>query len=518
MDNISQETRGGRKAPTMRGAAAIQFASKYASATLQVAITAVLSRVLTPEEFGPVAVVSVFTAFFTMLSDTGIGVAVVQFDDLTEDDYGALLSFCGVFGVGLTAAFCLAGWPISWAYGDGSLVGLCAASSGALLFGTLNMVPNGLLLKEKRFAAIGVRLLVATAVSGAVAVAGALAGLGAYSLVLQPVVSAAVVFAWNLVARPVRGLTLHFSGPIRRVAGYSGFQFGFNVVNYFSRNLDNLLIGRALGTVQLAYYDKAYKLTTYPMSAFSGVIGSVVQPYMAEHQDDPGRVFGGWMRVQRVISLVAAPAAALLFCCADEVVLVLFGEQWGASGPLLRALAPSVYFQMMNNTSGAFFQSLGRTDLMFRCSLVNTAVTVSAIIAGIALGSSLAIAALVSAAYCAHIAAVVHYLVVRCFREGLGCLSAFAPDLAAAVASASLALAAGRLVGGATLLALASKVAVIALAYLVTEVALGRIKGVMPYPEDSEEMGFGAIADSDACARRSPFGGEAESKCHPKEA
>ena len=168
----------------IRGAALIQFGSRYVNIAVQLMITAVLARILTPDDYGVVAIASVFTAFFAMLSDTGIGTAVVQYRDLTDEDHGTLMSFTPVLGVALTA----------------------------LLLGTANMVPNGMLLKESRFPAFGARLLVSTAASGVIAIVAALAGLGPFSLAVQATASAGIALAWNLAAHPVRHLTPHGMG------------------------------------------------------------------------------------------------------------------------------------------------------------------------------------------------------------------------------------------------------------------------------------------------------------------
>ena len=161
------------------------------------------------------------------------------------------------------------------------------------------MVPNGLMLREKRFGSIGLRLVVTTIASGIVAIAAAFLGAGAYALVFQAAASSAIVFVWNVVARPIRALNIHFAAPLKRIISYSGYQFGFSVINYFARNLDTLLVGKTLGAAAAGNYDKAYKLTGYPLSAFSSVVASVVQPYMAEHQDSKETVFSYWIRIEK---------------------------------------------------------------------------------------------------------------------------------------------------------------------------------------------------------------------------
>lgn len=418
-----------QKSLGMRGAALFQFGSKYVSMGAQVVITAVLARLIAPADFGLVAIVSVFTALFSLFSDMGIGNAIVQYQDLNEEDYGALFGFSLVVAISLTVGFCAISPLIAMFYSDSRLVRLCCAASSTLFFSTLNMVPEGLMLKGRRFDLIGIRLIIATIISGTAAIAMALMGWGAIALVLQTAMSSLVVLVWNLVSRPIRHISLHFRSPLRKISSYSAYQFGFTLINYFSRNLDNMLVGRFLGNDQLGYYDKAYKLTTYPMSAFSSVIGSVVQPYMAEHQDEPDVIYDYFLKIYKLISLVGVMVATVCFCASEEIVEVLYGPGWEPSIPVFAVLSVSVYFQMMGNPSGAFFQSLGRTDYMFKVGLINTGLTITGLFIGLAGGSILTVAYGVGTAYCLHIASIIYFLVWRGFGKSPSCMRVFLPEI-----------------------------------------------------------------------------------------
>jgi len=413
----------------MRGAAFFQFGSKYISMGAQLIITAVLARLIAPADFGLVAIVTVFTGLFSLFSDMGVGTAIVQYRDLTEEDYGGIFGFSVLLAVGLTTTFCAISPLIAMFYADDRLVGLCLAASPTLLFSTLNMVPEGLMLRGKRFDRIAVRLVVATVVSGTVAIAAALTGVGAVALVMQTVMSSGIVLVWNLVTRPVHHVSMHFMAPLRRIFPYSAYQFGFSLINYFSRNLDNMLVGRFLGGAQLGYYDKAYKLTGYPMSAFSSVIGSVIQPFMAEHQNDPDMIFECFMKVEKMLSLVGVTVAAVFFCASAEIVEVLYGPGWEPSIPVFAVLSVSVYFQMLGNPSGAFFQSLGRTDYMFKVGLINTGITITGLSLGLAGGSILTVAYGIAIAFCFHMFSITYFLIWRGFGKRLNCLKAFVPEI-----------------------------------------------------------------------------------------
>ncbi len=456
----------------MAGAAVLQFASKYASIAVQLLVTAVLARLVSPDDFGLISIVTVFSAFFQLFSDMGVGVSVVQFRDLDEGDFGALFGFSCVLAVVLAALFCIASFPISVFYGDRELVPLCLASVPTLILSTLNMVPNGLMLRERRFAAIGVRLICATVISGVAAVLLALAGAGCYAPVIQMGVQALVVLVWNMASRPLSGISVHFKGTLRRIFSYTAYQFGFSFINYFSRNLDNIVTGRVFGAASLGYYDKAYKLTTYPLSSITSVVSSVVQPFMAEKQDDRGAIFECFLKVEKAMSLVGAAVAAIFISSSKEIIVLFYGPQWGESVPLFATLSASVYFQMLSNPTGAFFQSLGRTDLMFRSGFATAVLTVGAVICGALSGSVRILAGCISLAYCLQVVPLVFLL----FKKGFGVSASkaliFLPELVVAVVAATVAAAISPWLPSSLVLRLLIKISVaffiLALGYVVT--------------------------------------------------
>ncbi|NEG70345.1 lipopolysaccharide biosynthesis protein [Bifidobacterium choloepi] len=457
-------------------AAVIQFVAKYATIVIQLVLTAILARLLTPDQFGEVAIVTVFTSFFNIFSDMGVGAAIIQFRQLEQKDFEKLFAFSIVLSTVLTIVFAMMSYPFALFYSDMGLIPLFLAATPTLFFNTLNMVPNGLMLRGKRFKAIGLRLIVTTLISGVVAVFSAALGMGAYALILQTGLSAFSVFIWNFLSLSVRKPNFHFVEPLKLIFSYSSFQFGFSTINYFSRNLDNLLIGKFFGDVQLGYYDKAYKLTTYPLSSFTSVVSSIVQPFMAEHQDHKKIIWDFWFRIEKLVSLVGAVITAIFVACSREVVLLFYGSQWSASIPLFTLLAFSVYFQMLGNTSGAFFQSLGRTDLQFRVGLINTVVTVGCLVLGLCTGKMLYVAALIAAAYIIQIFTTFFYLIKRAFGGTFSVVVRFIPEIIIAAVAVVVAIFTGSLINGGLILQFSIKMLLVCSIMFIGYLLFGQLK------------------------------------------
>ena len=400
---------------SMRRAALLQLASKYSGVVVQLALTVVLSRLLTPEEFGLVATVAVFSNFFSVLSDLGISVGIVQYRGLSDDDIAGLLDFSLLLGLALSLLFCAISPAIASLYGASELTGLCAFSSISILFATANAVPNGVLLREKKFKEVSLRYLVVSLVSCVLSCLLALFGAGAYALAANTVLSSIGTFVWNVLATGLRPRKASISAPLRKIGRYSGFQALGTFVNYFSRNMDNLIMGFVFGPVSLGMYDKAYKLTTYPNTYLTGIVSSVLQPFLSEHQDEPDVIWERFIALTKLCFGLGLFIVSVFIAAAPEVIEIMYGPQWSASAPMLRALGLSVAFQMCTSMTGAVFQSLGATDWAFRSTVVNTAVAVFGMVLGAMSGNVLVLCALVSLAYCLNPIATYWCLVRKSF-------------------------------------------------------------------------------------------------------
>lgn len=426
---------------SVKKASFITGVSRYSVVGINLLVTMVLARILTPEEFGTVAVVSVFTTFFNLMADFGLGRGVIQDSGLT----GAEAS--GVYTVNVWVSFAIGlvfvpfTWVLAKVYSNSIYIDFAPILAVALFFNSMASIPNAICLREKRFLAVGTAGLISAVFGGVLAVGTALAGAGVYALVLQSLASAACseiiqeCFArrhWQLrfSLRPV------LSG-LKRMLGYSMGQFGFNVVNYFARNLDNILVGKVMGAEALGFYDKAYKLTTFPVMYLTGVISGTLHPILAEHQDDVGYIYDRYVPVVRFLSLAAAFVTPFFCFSAREIVALMFGDAWGSSVVPLALLSLSMWFQMTSSSCGAIYLSIGRTDVMLKSSLIFVPVQVAAILVGVLSGNLDVCALLVAMSFVVKFLIEYWFLIHVCLERGyLRFLRMFIPDFAVALCTA----------------------------------------------------------------------------------
>ena len=411
---------------SIKQAAYINAAARYSTLLLGMLFNAILAHILSPEDFGIVAITFVFTTFFTLLADMGLGAGIIQNKELTREDIGSIFAFSLRLGLILTAAFALFAYPMSLFYGKPELLPVGVLLSVQLFFTTLNVVPNALLLRRKEFKKVALRILLACILSGVVGIGLALLGLRYYALAIQSVLNAAFIFGWNYFStRPPMGRKVR-RGSMDKIRSYSGYLFGFNLINYFARNTDNLLIGKVMGAAPLGNYDKAYKLMLYPVNNLTHVITPVLHPILSEYQTDKAYIYRKYLQVVKVLSLLGAFITPFVWFASEEVIRILYGSQWEAAIPCLRWMALAMWAQMILSSSGTIFQSLGDTKRLFLSGSLNAVLVVSFIIAGLVEGSIVAVARNVAIAYNLQFVATFYILVhlsfgfrTRDFLKGL---------------------------------------------------------------------------------------------------
>lgn len=422
------------KQSSLKQAAMINAASKYATVIINLLLTAILARILTPEDYGVVAVTTVFTNFFSIFADMGIGTAVIQNKELTVDDTDNIFSFTIKQGIVLMLCFAVFSIPLSMFYNNAVYVPIGLLLAVSLFFSTINMVPNALLMKDKKFISVGIRTIAAAIGSGVIAVILAFAGLGYYALVMQSLISGIGIFVWNyLSTRPK--LKWHYGKEsLEKIKRFSSFQFGFSFVNYFARNADNLLISKFMGEAALGFYDKAYKLMLYPVNYLTNVITPVMHPILSDYQDNKRIIFEKYMSILKILSILGIFITPFCFSAGNEIILIMFGDQWVSAVPCFEFMALAIWAQMLMSTTGSVYQSVGKTDLLFGTGSVTAVMTVTGILLGIAQGDVTSVARNIMLSYNLQFVFVFYFVIKKALGQNIWSFyKEILPDLIAMV-------------------------------------------------------------------------------------
>lgn len=349
---------------------------RYSSLVVTTIVSMILARLLTPEQYGIVAISSVFITFLSVFSTMGIGPAIIQRKDLDQNDYDNIFSFSLIVGVVLSLLFFVASWPISKYYKEEQLVVVCQILSVNLFFSAINMVPNALMSKNKRFKEMAKRTFLLSLIGGIFSVAAAFIGFGIYSLLISPLVNSVGIFLFNRHYYPVNISKKFTLDPVKKIFSYSAYQFAFEFSNFFTHNLDRLIIGKAFSPAELGYYDKAHSLLKLPVSLLTSIISPVLQPFMSDYQNELQRMAEYNNRLARFLSTISFPLSVILFFSGSEIILLFFGQGWERSILSFQILTLILPTQSILTTSGAFWQSSNSTKYLFWIGLFNTSIIV----------------------------------------------------------------------------------------------------------------------------------------------
>ncbi|MEY8706883.1 lipopolysaccharide biosynthesis protein [Bacteroides faecichinchillae] len=357
--------------------------AKYSGIIISLVVAGILARLLSPDDFGIAAIASVIIAFFNIFTDMGVSASIVQNKSLTKEELTDIFSFTVWTGIGISILFFAASWPIADYYKSDILRTLCQLLAVNLFFASTNIVPGTMFYRNKEFKFIAIRSFTIQVVGGAAAVIAAIYGARLYALIINPILSSILLFAISYQRYPQRlRLTLGIT-VLRKIFSYSAYQFLFNIINYFSRNIDKLLIGKYMNMSALGYYEKSYRLMMLPLQNITQVITPVMHPIFSDFQNDKECLASSYERIVQFLAFIGLPLSMLLLFTAKEVTLIIFGNQWLPSVPIFQILSLSVGFQIILSSSGSIFQASGDTRSLFICGVFSSILNVTGILFGI---------------------------------------------------------------------------------------------------------------------------------------
>lgn len=383
---------------TVRGGA-VTFIGQGAKFILQTGSTMILARLLTPADFGLVAMVTAATGFVAMFKDAGLSTATIQRSEITHEQVSTLFWVNVALSLFLMAALMAASPLVAWFYGEPRLTAITIAIAATFVLGGLSVQHQALLRRQMRFTNLAVSEWLSLAVSVAVAIVMALLGYGYWSLVGMAAAKALAycLFVWIssgwLPGRPVRG-----SG-VRPMLAFGGSLSGVSFLNYATRHVDNIIIGFALGSGPLGIYSKAYSLLMLPIREVNAPFGAVMIPALSQLQDDAERYRRYYLKALGGLALLSMPVVALLFVLADEAVTVLLGDQWTEAASVFRWLAPAAFLGTINVAPRWLLVPRGQSRLLMRWAVFSAPITLVGFLIGVNWGID-GVAAALSITWC----------------------------------------------------------------------------------------------------------------------
>jgi polysaccharide transporter, PST family len=348
----------------------------------------VLARLLTPQDFGIVAMVGPAVALVTFIQDLGLGQATIQKERITPRQIRSLFWVALAASTALAILLALSSGLLARFFSEPAVAPLTVAFAGLVVIWSLPSQPMALLQRKMRFKALAVTDVLAASIGFVVAVIVASAYRSYWALFFGSLATALTTVLLSFAfTRFVPGRP-RLAADMRPILGFGGWVTGFNVVNFVSRNADNVLIARFLGAVELGLYERAYKLLLFPIQQVVFPLTRVMLPLLSRRQNDPAEYRRAYLSCITLLLLATQPGIATVIVFSRDVFLLLLGEKWVDAAPIFFWLGISGTHQIMTTTMGWLFLSQGRGREYFVVGAISAVVIVCAFVIGLSGGAT----------------------------------------------------------------------------------------------------------------------------------
>lgn len=383
-DTITQQAQQERAPEGFIGkGSAVTLSGQGAKILLQFLSTAVLGRLLTPADFGLMAMAAPVLTFFVIFRDLGLSNVAIQRASITPEEVSTLFWINVLAGAVLTIIVMAFG-PVAAAFFHDDRLGPVLALL-AITFLINGASAQFLAMMQRRFRVRRLVLIDVCATTAGIftGIVAAWRGFGFWSLVFVPIVTQSTSLLLALHGshwRPGRArIDRHTLGMIRTGAGFAGF----NLFNFLSRNLDNILVGRTLGETALGYYSRAYNLMLIPLSQVTNPLAQVMIPALSRLVSQPELYRSTYIGALQRILFFCCPVIMVNIVGADWTIRILLGPKWIEASPLYAILGIAAIVQPIGNSTGWLFISQGRSRDLFVWGVFSSVITVASFVVGL---------------------------------------------------------------------------------------------------------------------------------------
>lgn len=348
--------------------------------------TVILSRLLDPSDFGLLGMATVFTSLIFVFNDFGLGSAIIQNRQLTNSNLSTIFwlsLIIGTFTMGI--AILISPW-VAIFYNQPHLQPLLNFMSLSFLLSSLGQVQLAQIIKRIDFKRVMIIESVAGACGASVAIALALLNYGVWSLASQNVITIGIVTSILWITSDWKPDLTFNTNILKKVLGFSSSLLSFNLLNYFSRNADYLLVGKFLGSALLGQYTFAYRLMQFPLHNISNVVSRVLFPTLSQVQESDSLFREIFIKASQFIAFITFPLMICLFLLSREMVIVIFGAKWQPAIPVIQILALVGMVQSVASLVGNIYTAKGKTNWLFAWGVFSSIITVTSFIIGLRWG------------------------------------------------------------------------------------------------------------------------------------
>jgi len=370
------------KAKTIRGGAARMMA-QIANFVFRIGSVMIMARLLLPEDFGLVGMVTAFTGVLNLFRDFGLSTATVQREEVTDQQLSTLFWINTLVGAVLAACALLFAPIVVRIYHEPRLLPITMVLSLGFLFNALGVQHTAILQRQLRFTALAVVNVASLIVSTLIAIVMAHLGFGYWALVAQTVTLPLSTTVGVFIAAGWFPGRVHYGDEIRSMMKFGGTLTLNGLVVYIGYNMDKVLLGRYWGAEDLGLYGRAYQLISIPTDNLNQSVGEVAFSALSRVQNDRPRLRNYFLKGYSLVLGMTIPITIMCAVFANDLIAVLLGPKWGSAVPIFRLLAPTILIFAMINPLAWLMFALGMVKRSLQVALVLAPVVMCGYFAGL---------------------------------------------------------------------------------------------------------------------------------------
>ena len=354
-----------------------KFAEQCGAQLVSLVVSTILARILSPEDYGTIALVTVFTSILQVFVDSGLSTALIQKKSVDDLDYSSVFYFnflvCSILYAGIFFAAPL----IASFYDDSSLVPIIRVISLTIIISGIKGTQQAYVSRNMLFRKFFFSTLGGTIFSAILGIWMAYAGFGVWALVAQQIANITVdtLILWVTVKwKPKR---LFSFDRLKELLSFGWKILASSLLETTYNNLRSLIIGKMYSTVDLAYYNQGEKFPKVVVSNINSSIDSVLLPTMSEVQDDKERIKQMTRQAIKISIYIMAPLMMGLAFCAEPVVRIFFTDKWLSCVLYLRIFCITYMFWPVHTANLNAINAMGRSDWYLRLEIIKKIVGIA---------------------------------------------------------------------------------------------------------------------------------------------
>ena len=346
-----------------------RFAERCGAQLVTFVVSIILARILAPEDYGTIALVTVFTTIMQVFVDSGLGTALIQKKDADDLDFSSVFYFnFSICLVLYTVMFVVAPF-IARFYSDDSLTPIIRVISLTIIISGVKGIQQSYVSRNMLFKSFFYSTLGGTIISAFVGIALAYAGFGIWAIVAQQLSNTAIdtLILWVTVKwRPKK---LFSWESLKGLLSFGWKMLASSLLDTVYNNIRSLIIGKMYSSSDLAFYDQGRKFPNVIVTNINTSIDSVLLPTMASAQDDRNRVKAMTRRAIKTSTYIMAPLMMGLVFCAEPIVRLVLTDKWLPCVPFLRIFCITYMFYPIHTANLNAIKAMGRSDLFLKLEI-----------------------------------------------------------------------------------------------------------------------------------------------------